>query len=120
MSAATSSRSWEPERFVPGKPGFSGTLGRDRTLPARFRAVLQNYRGIDAATAGRINGYLSMKPAERGEGVPPRVVLLLPHADAHFLDGAISLCVEGFHVSGDEGGTWTRYRTLSVTRGSAH
>ncbi len=108
-------QSWEPERFVAGKPGFSGSLGRDRTFPARFRVVLRNYRGVDAATAGRINGYLSMRPEERGAG-EPRVVLLLPHADARFLDGAVSLCVEGFHISGDEGGTWTRYRTLSVQR----
>lgn len=106
---------WQPERFVRGKPGFSGSLGRDRTFPARFRVVLQNYRGIDAAAAARINGYLSMKPDERGTGAP-RVVLLVPHADARFLDGAVSLCVEGYHIGGDEGGTWTRYRTLSVQR----
>lgn len=108
-------QSWEPERFVRGKPGFSGSLGRDRTFPARFRVVLQNYRGIDAATAARINGVLSMRPAERGAG-EPRVVLLVPHADARFLANAASLCVEGYHISGDEGGTWTRYRTLSVRR----
>jgi hypothetical protein len=109
------SQSWQPERFVAGKPGFSGSLGRDRTFPARFRVVLQNYRGIDPATAGRINGYLSIRPEERGDGAP-RVVLLLSHANARFLDGVVSLCVEGFHISGDEGGTWTRYRTLSVQR----
>ncbi len=106
---------WEPARFVRGKPGFSGSLGRDRTFPARFRVVLRNYRGIDAATAARINGVLSMKPEERGAG-EPRVVLLVPHADARFLEDAASLCVEGYHISGDEGGTWTRYRTLSVRR----
>ena len=113
------SQSWQAERFVPGRPGFSGSLGHDRTFPARFRVVLQNYRGIDAATAQRINGYLSMQPAERGAGGPPRVVLLLAHADSRFLDGAVSLCVEGFRISGDEGGTWTRHTTLSVTRGPA-
>ena len=108
-------RSWEPESIVPGRLGVSGSLGRVRTFTARFRIVLQDFRGIDAATAVQINSYLSMSPGERGDGAP-RVVLLLSHADARFLDGATSLCVEGFHISGDEGGTWTRYRTLSVTR----
>jgi len=107
-------QSWQPQRFVPAKPGFSGSLGRDRTFPARFRVVIENYRGIDAATAGRINGFLSFKPAEAG--ARPRVVLLLPHADSRHLDGAVALCVEGFHISGDEGGTWTRYRSLTLTR----
>jgi hypothetical protein len=112
------SHSWQPERFVPAKPGFSGSLGRDRTFPARFRIVLRNYRGIDAATARTINGYLGLRPAEAGESPagPARVVVLLPHADSRYLDGAVSLCVEGFHISGDEGGTWTRYRSLSVSR----
>ena len=108
-------QNWEPRRLVRGKPGFSGSLERDRTFPARFRVVLRNYRGIDAATAARINGVLSMKPEERGAG-EPRVVLLVPHADARFLEDAASLCLEGYHISGDEGGTWTRYRTLSVRR----
>lgn len=108
-------QSWEPERFVRGKPGFSGSLGRDRKFPARFRVVLRNYRGVDAATAARINGVLSMRTEERGAG-EPRVVLLVPHGDARFLEDAASLCVEGYHIDGDEGGTWTRYRTLSVRR----
>jgi len=115
------SHEWQPARFVLGKPGYSGSLGRDRTFPARFRVVLENYRGIDAAAALRINGYLGLPPAQAGAGVsgPARVVLLLPHADPRFLDGAASICVEGVHIGGDEGGTWTRYRTLSVTRGPA-
>lgn len=108
-------QSWEPERFVRGKPGFSGSLGRDRTFPARFRVVLRNYRGIETAMAARINGILSMRPEERGAG-EPRVVLLVNHTDARFLDGAASLCLEGYQISGDEGGTWTRHRTLSVQR----
>ena len=108
-------QNWEPERFVRGKPGFSGSLGRDRTFPARFRVVLRNYRGVDAALAARINGILSMHPEERGAG-EPRVVLLVTHADARFLEGAASLCVEGYQIRGDEGGTWTYHRTLSVQR----
>ena len=110
-------QSWEAENIVPGMPGVAGSLGRVRAFPARFRVVLQDYRGIDAATAVRINSYLAMSPSERGDGAPPRVVLLLPHANARFLDGATSLCVKGFHISGDEGDTRTSYRALSVTRG---
>lgn len=106
---------WEPERFVRGKPGFSGSLGRDRTFPARFRVVLRDYRRIDATMAARINGILSMRPEERGAG-EARVVLLVTHADARYLDGAASLCLEGYQIRGDEGGTWTYHRTLSVQR----
>lgn len=109
---------WQPELRVPALPSASGTLGRDRTWPARFRVVLERYSGIDAATARRLNGHLGFSPADAGgtAAAPARVLLLLPHDDRRHLDGATALCVEGFWLWGDEGGTWTRYRSLSVTR----
>lgn len=107
---------WVPERFVRGRPGFTGSLGHDRTFPASHRVVLRNYQGIDTAMASRINQLLSITAVERGAGAEARVVLLLPHANPHLLDHAASICVEAFQISGDEGGTWTRFRTLTLTR----
>lgn len=110
------SHRWVPERFVRGRPGYSGSLGHDRTFPASHRVVLRNYQGIDTAMASRINQLLSITSAESGAGAEARVVLLLPHADPRHLDHAASICVEAFQISGDEGGTWTRFRTLTLTR----
>lgn len=112
------SREWQPPHVVPARPGgASGTLGRDRAFPGQFHVVLERYSGIDAETARRINGALGLRPADGDyTATPPRILLLLPHDDPRHLDGATALCVDGFTFWGDEGGTWTRYRSLSVTR----
>jgi hypothetical protein len=109
------SQAWEAARTEPGRPGLSGTLGHDRAFPALFRVILTKYRGIDGATARQINEYLGHRVGD-AEGAPASLMVWLPHADPRHLDGAVSVCIEGFHVVGDEGGTWTRYRTLSVKR----
>lgn len=101
-------QSWTPARHEPGRTGFSGSLGRDRTFPARLRVVLQNYTGIDATVARRINGLLSATELSDID----RVVVLLPSDNPDLLRGVYRLCVEGFTVRGDEGGTWTAYLRL--------
>ena len=112
------SREWQPPHVVPARPGgASGTLGRDRAFPGQFRVVLDRYSGIDPETARRINGALGLRPADGDyTATPPRILLLLPNDDPRHLDGATALCVSGFTFWGDEGGTWTRYGSLSVTR----
>lgn len=101
-------QSWIPTESVPGRPGFSGSLGHDRTFPAHVRIVLENYTGIDATVAGRINGFLSA--AELSE--MGRLALRLPTDNPELLRGVHRLCIEGFTIRGDEGGTWTTYRRL--------
>ncbi len=101
-------QSWIPSRFVPGRPGFSGSLGHDRTFPAHFRIVLENYTGIDATVARRINGFLSIVELSELN----RLALLLPTDNPELLRGVHRLCIEGFSIRGDEGGTWTTYRRL--------
>jgi hypothetical protein len=105
-------KSWVPAESVPGQKGFSGSLGRDRTFPAHLRIVLENYTGIDATIARRINGFLSVTELSEMN----RVALRLPTDNPELLRGVHRLCIEGFTIRGDEGGTWTTYRQL-VTAG---
>jgi hypothetical protein len=105
-------QSWIPTKFVQGRPGFSGSLGHDRTLPAHFRIILENYTGIDATLAKRINGFLSVTELSEMK----RVLLLLPTDNPELLRGVRHLCIEGFVIRGDEGGTWTTYRRVVPTR----
>lgn len=112
------SREWLPERAETYRTGRPSSLKEDRKLPAGFRVVLENVRGIDAAISRRINSMLGF-PAEEARETPDgprRVLLLLTHAEPRVLDGAASLCVQGFQAGGDESGSWTRYVNLSVTR----
>ena len=103
------SLTWSEAIEVPGKPGFSGSLGHDHAFPARFRVELARYTGIDAGTAALINGMLDfVNPA--GD----RLLVLIDSPDRHLLDTAGSLCVTGYTIQGDEGGTWTHYDRLTL------
>lgn len=104
-------QSWIPIESVPGRPGFSGSLGHDRTFPAHVRIVLENYTGIDAMVARRINGFLSATELSDMN----RLALRLPTDNPELLRGVHRLCIEGFAIRGDEGGTWTTYRRLVPT-----
>lgn len=101
-------QSWVPAESVPGQKGFSGSLGHDRTFPAHLRIVLENYTGIDATVARRINGFLSVTELSEMN----RLALRLPTDNPELLRGVPRLCIEGFTIRGDEGGTWTTYRRL--------
>lgn len=103
---------WSPATVVPPRPGASGTLGQERHFPARFRVVIERYTGIDDATATRINRLLGL--AENQDAGSTRLLLLLPGEDAALLAGIRSLCVRGFRIWGDEGGTWTGFRALEL------
>jgi hypothetical protein len=104
-------RSWHKARFEPGRPGFSGSLGRDRTFPAHLSVLLADFTGIAGAQARRINFLLG----HRGEADPPqRVMLRLSTDDPEALKNARSICVEGFRITGDEGGTWTDFSRVVV------
>ncbi|MDP3075747.1 hypothetical protein [Bradyrhizobium sp.] len=105
-------QSWVPAESVPGQKGFSGSLGHDRTFPAHHRIVLEHYTGIDATTARRINGFLSMPELSDIN----RVALRLPTDNPELLRGVHRLCVEDFTIRGDEGGTWTTYGRLVPTQ----
>jgi hypothetical protein len=99
---------WTPAQRRDAVPGASGSLGVDRAVAAHFRVVLAAYSGIDRATAAQLNGFVFFDAGPR----PDRVALQLDSDDPRLLDGVRTLCVRGYHVSGDEGSTWTRYVRL--------
>jgi hypothetical protein len=101
--------SWSDRVEVPGQPGFSGSLGHDRVFPARFTVELTDYTGISRETAALINGLLSFANPDGH-----RLRLLVDSSDPHLLDHATTLCVAGYTIRGDEGGTWTHYDDLIV------
>ncbi|HKU98249.1 MAG TPA: hypothetical protein VJR58_23365, partial [Vineibacter sp.] len=74
--------------------------------------------GADAGTARNINLAFGLygEDARETPAGPQRVRLGLNHDDPHFLDGATSLCIEGYSVRGDEGGTWMEHQSVSVKR----
>lgn len=109
---------WSPETKIAGRPGFSGSLGRDRVVPAHFRITLVEYRGVESDEAWRINGIMSdpgVSEADRNQP-PAHVILQLNDDDPHALMPGMRIRVKGYVVSGDEGGTWTRFQSLEVLR----
>ncbi|TWT01696.1 hypothetical protein [Reyranella sp. CPCC 100927] len=112
------SAKWQAAQTARGIPGMSGTAGHDRTFPAQFTILLEAVSGADAATARNINLAfgLSDKDAHETPAGPRRVRLGLNHDDPNFLDGAGSLCIDGYSVRGDEGGTWTEHKSVAVKR----
>jgi len=108
---------WMPDTKVKGRPGFSGSLGVDRTVPAHFRITLIDFRGLNKDMAWRINGIMSdpsSNPnADRGQP-PPHLILQLNDKDPHALKPGMRVRVREYVVGGDEGGTWTRFTKLEI------
>lgn len=95
---------WYPVAKVAGKRGFSGSLGRDRTFPARFGVLLRNSTGLKPDQRTRMNATLrGAAKLKEGEG---EVVVMVNSNDPDLLKNARSLCLYGFRIRGDEGGTW--------------
>jgi len=107
---------WSPDTKIPGRPGLSGSLGVDRVEPAHFRITLVDYRGVDTATAWRLNrlvGELGASTADEREP-PHSLVLKLNDDEPRALIPGMRIRVRGYVVSGDEGGTWTRYQSRDI------
>jgi hypothetical protein len=109
VCGAVAAYSWSDRIEMPGQPGFSGSLGHDRVFPARFTVELTDHTGIGSRTAALINGLLSFASPDGR-----RLGLLVDSTDPHLLDHATRICVTGYTISGDEGGTWTHYDGLTV------
>jgi hypothetical protein len=107
---------WYPEQFVKGKPGASGSLGRDRSIPSHFLIKLVNYSGVDVNNAIRITRYISFKAYgdNNPSGRPPFIILKLNFKDRNFLSAGKKIKVRGYTVRGDEGGTWTAFAGVSA------
>jgi hypothetical protein len=106
---------WLPSETLPAVPGMSGSAGRKREWPARFVAVLGNVQGLDEAQIAHINALLSSSSDSAGVNVTPDgLLLVLPIEDPDLLKRGVGICVTGFVVRGDEGGTWTKYDKLEL------
>lgn len=106
---------WLPPRTLPPVPGMSGSAGRQRSWPGRFVIVLGETRGITRRQKAQANALLTTS----GDGVgisllPGQLLLVLAEDNPALLKRYDQICVTGFVVSGDEGGTWTRYRHLWI------
>lgn len=108
---------WSPDTPVKGRPGFSGSLGGDRTVPAHFRVTLVDFSGLDKALAWQINGIMSdpsSNPNADRRQSPPHLILQLNEQDSQALKPGMRIRVRDYDVRGDEGGTWTRFTKLEV------
>jgi hypothetical protein len=98
---------WTPDKKVKGRPGFSGSLDVDRTVPAHFRITLVDFSGLNKNLAWRINGIMSdpsSNPNADRRQPPPYIVLQLNENDPHGLKSGMRIRVCDYFVSGDEGG----------------
>jgi len=107
---------WVPEEFRKGKPGWSGSLGHDRTIPAHFLVKLIDYDGVAAEHAITITRYISFNAYgdKNPSGMPPFVILKINSKDKTFLKSGMKIQVTGYSVRGDEGGTWTSYSGIKI------
>jgi hypothetical protein len=116
ISGTINEAQWVPDHHIKGKPGFSGSLGHDRTVAAHFVVKLVHYHGVDAKNAIRITRYVYDKAyGDRNPtGMPPFIMLKLDSKDKNFLKAGKNIVVRGYTVRGDEGGTWTSFTGISV------
>lgn len=117
IEGSISQAQWSPDTKVKGRPGFSGSLGVDRTVPAHFRIKLVDFSGLDKAVAWRINGIMSdpsSNPNADRRQPPPHLILQLNDKDPQALKPGMRIRVREYVVNGDEGGTWTRFTKLEV------
>jgi len=107
--------SWSADRFVRGKRFFrdgkwysaSGSLGRDRTIPARYTVTLTGTTVVSEETADTALSFRS--------GTVILAVLNHPRDD-RFLRKGMRIIIRGYTVRGDEGGDWYSCSGLTILR----
>ena len=104
---------WLPPHTEPAIKGMSGSAGIERYWPGRLAVVLDNPCTDDPEARAMATMFLrgSVGGLDHDLG-PDQAVLLLPEVAPEALTLGRTLCVSGFQVSGDEGGTWTRFAAL--------
>lgn len=109
ITGTVSKLKWIPGKSVPGIPGASGSLGKNRVFPARLEVTLRDYSGPSAEEARRLNNFLGqgggLLPGRRE--APSRLVVWIPANDRGKLGVGMSVRIVNYSVRGDEGGTWT-------------
>jgi hypothetical protein len=96
-------------------PGLSGTLGIDRTFPARYGLEITDYQGLTAADVWNlVDAFGGVRPAEAGDKLPERLVISITHKDPQAIKPGMRIRIVGYRVMGDEGGTWTEHKQLEI------
>lgn len=100
---------WVPEASLKGRKGKSGSLGRDRVIPAHFVVTLRNYSGPNVRQAWMMNGFMGAKSEGAGDRdkFPPTLLVWVNSGDRDYLKAGMKLRLVNYTVTGDEGGTWT-------------
>ena len=117
LCATVRSAQWLAPKTLPPHPGMSGSAGRQRHWPGRFVVVVDKVRGATERQKAQINALLTTSSDGAGVALLPGQLLLVLASDHRtLLHRADRVCVEGFVVRGDEGGTWTRYKNSRSCR----
>ena len=112
---------WLPPRTLPPVPGMSGSAGRQRSWLGRFVVILDEVRGATRRQKAQINAMLTTsRDGAEVSLLPGQLLLVLAGDDPALLNQVDNICVTGFVVKGDEGGTWTRYKDLRIVSASRH
>jgi hypothetical protein len=107
---------WVPEQKIKGRPGMSGSAGKDRINPAHFLVTLIDYQGVGPETALLMTRYLdwnALKDLNLPQK-PPFILLKINSNDRKQLRPGMKIQVKGYTVRGDEGGTWTGFDSLQI------
>ncbi len=107
---------WVPEQKIKGQTGMSGSAGHDRLNPAHFLVTLSNYEGVTPENAVMMTRYLNLNALKGYEpqNRPSFILLKINHSDKNALKKGLKIRVTGYEVRGDEGGTWTSYKSVEI------
>lgn len=99
--------SWTPDKFLKKIPGASGTLGRDRIIPAHYDITLIGTRMVGQNRKDSRPGFRSVTTI--------RVTINHPKDDGFLLKGMV-IKIFDYRERGDEGGIWYSNRKVVVIR----
>jgi len=109
---------WVPEASLKGRKGFSGSLSRDRVIPAHFAVTLRDYAGPSARQAWMMNGFMGVMTdgTEDRSKPPPTVVVWVNSGDRSYLKAGMRIRLIDYTVTGDEGGTWASCARVEIIK----
>lgn len=107
---------WIPEQKIKGQTGMSGSAGHDRLNPAHFLVTLSNYVGVTSETAVMMTRYLNWTAVKGHDPLyrPSFILIQINPSDKNALKKGLKIRVTGYEVRGDEGGTWTSYKSVEI------
>ena len=98
---------WFPEQMKKGVPGASGSLGQNRKFPAHFEVQLKDVNVEIVRSTGD-------KSWDGPSGKVPEYRLRINSNDKDQLKTGMRIRVFNYHISGDEGGIWSRHEKVEI------